>query len=68
MKFYVVYYDQLRNSPSAEDNCLQVAGQLHVQKETILLEFGLKFDDRALLKLGPKAKYSLPPLGTFVCK
>ena len=43
------------NSLSAEDNCLQLAGSL-VQNKAIFLEFSLKYDDRASLKLGPGAK------------
>ena len=46
---------------SAEDNCLQAEGSL-VQNETIFLEFGLKFDDGALLRLKPGAKCPPAPL------
>ena len=59
---------QLRaiNSLSVEDNCLQLAGS-PVQNEAIFLDFNLKYDDGAPLKLGPGAKCPLaPPLGTPV--
>ena len=54
----------INNSLSAEDNCLQLAGTLR-RNEAIFLEFSLKYDDGAPLKLGPGAKCPhAPPHGT----